>query len=121
MKIFFTHNRHSNFENELYKPLRQSALNSEHEIILPHEGGRAQNTKELIKSAGLVAAEVSEPATGVGIELGWADAFNVPIVCMHKKGTKLSNSLKYITKDFIEYENSDDMIRKLSELFSIHV
>ena len=33
---------------------------------------------------------------------------------MNKKGTKISSSLKFITNDFIEYENDTDMINKIN-------
>lgn len=106
------------FDNELYKPLRTSVLNSAHEIILPHEDDRAINTKELIEDSDLVIAEVSESATGVGIELGWADAFGKPIVCISRNDAKPSNSLKYLTANFIKYDGAEDMISKLSDFIS---
>lgn len=40
-------------------------------------------TKDIIKTCDLMIAEVSLPATGLGIELGWAKAFKVPILCMY--------------------------------------
>ena len=54
------------------------------------------------------------PATGRGIELGWADLAKTPILCIYEKNVKISSSLKFITNQFIEYENADDMIEKIS-------
>ena len=121
MKIFVSHYRHYDFENELYKPLRESALNKKYDFILPHENNVYEKTKEQIKSARLVIAEVSQSTSGVGIELGWADAFGVPIVCIHKAGTKPSNSLKFLTIDFLEYDSAQTMIRKLTDYISTRV
>lgn len=61
-------------------------------------------------------AEVSLPSTGLGIELGWADTFNKPIVCIYKTGSEFSNSLKAISNTFIEYSNTDDLIDRLAKL-----
>jgi hypothetical protein len=117
MKIYVSHSRNYDFLNELYLPLRDSSLNSQHEFILPHENGSEPfNTKELFQTqgCGLVIAEVSFPATGQGIELGWANILNIPVLCISKKDAKISGSLKVITDKFIEYETSDDLLKKLS-------
>lgn len=115
MKLYFCHSKEFDYQKELYTPLRKSSLNGEHAIFLPHED--PENTiksKDIIKSCDIVFAEVSFPATGMGIELGWADAFGVPIVCLHRKGAKVSGSLRFITSDFIEYADSDDLVNKIT-------
>ena len=61
-------------------------------------------------------AEVSYPATGMGIELGWAYDDNVPIYCLFQKNMKVSNSLKSITKNIIEYENEKDLLNIIKEI-----
>lgn len=118
MKIFVSHSANHDFQNELYAPLRKSDLGKEHEIILPHENQQDVFTKDIIKDCDLVVAEVSYPSTGQGIELGWADIFKIPIVCMHKEGSEPSRSLHKITKDFIVYKDTIDMVAKLSDYIS---
>jgi hypothetical protein len=118
MKIFVSHSSNYDFQNELYAPLRESDLNSKHEIILPHEDGQDIITKDIIRDCNLVVAEVSYPSTGQGIELGWADMFKIPIVSMHKEGTEPSRSLRKITNDFIVYKDEGDMAAKLSKYIS---
>ena len=116
MKIYLTHPTNFDFKKDLYQPLRQSELNANYEIVLPHEDGAAQfNSKEQMSDFDLVVAEVSFPSTGQGIELGWADMAGVPIICMYKKGQKYSYALKTISEMFIEYTDSEDFIRKLTE------
>lgn len=114
MKIYVSHSRHFDFKNELYKVLENGNLNQE--FIFPHKNSDSPfNSKELFESRGcdLVLAEVSHPATGQGIELGWADANQIPIICIYKKGSEISGSLKVISDDFIEYDN--DLIEELRE------
>jgi hypothetical protein len=114
MKIFVAHSSNFDFKNELYLPLRNSGLNRKHEIFLPQEKtDLGPVTKEIIQNSGLIIAEVSYPSTGQGIELGWANIFNVTIICIYKNGAKTSRSLNKLTNKFIIYENSKDMIKKL--------
>lgn len=118
MKIFVPHSSNFNFKEELYLPIRNSELNKKHKFILPQEKGKEQITKDVIKSCDLVLAEVSYPSTGQGIELGWATMFNIPIICIYKKGSKYSSSLNFITDRFISYKDSQDLICQLSKVLN---
>lgn len=118
MKIYFCHYRHYDYENELYKPLRDSVLNSQHDIHFPHENGAKMKTKDIIASSDIVFAEVSHSATGVGIEIGWAEAAGKRIVCLYKEGTEPSTSLRYVTDEFIEYTDAADLVSKVGALLS---
>lgn len=113
MKIYFGHSKSFNFKKELYDPVRNSKLNKQHEIIFPHETEEFINSKDIIKNCDLMIAEVTYPATGLGIELGWSEILKTPVLCVYKKGSKISGSLKGVTGDFIEYSNYSDLIKKL--------
>lgn len=113
MKIYIGHSTELNFKEELYLPIRESQLNSEYEIILPHEASDFV-TKDTIKTCDVMVADVSFPSTGLGIELGWANSFGCPIICIYRKGSKISGSLKVVCNDFIEYTDKGDLIKKLS-------
>jgi hypothetical protein len=119
MKIYFGHSKGFDYKNELYAPVRNSGLNKEHEIIFPHEqSDLPKNSKEFLKTCDLMIAEVSFPATGLGIELGWADAFNIPILLLHKKGVHVSSSAKLLTENIIEYDGSEDLVNKIEEFIN---
>jgi nucleoside 2-deoxyribosyltransferase len=118
MKIYVGHSKELNFKDELYLPLRESQLNSVHEIILPHEIYQEAGdftTKNIIKTCDVMIAEVSFPTTGMGIELGWANSFGIPIICIYRKGSKISGSLKVVCKNFVEYTVESDMIAKIND------
>lgn len=101
MRIYVSHSREFDYENELYAPLRNL---EEHEVFFPHDNNSPGiRTKNIIEQSGLVLAEVSYPSIGQGIELGWADAAGVKITCIHKPGVKISKSLEFITDDIQEY------------------
>jgi hypothetical protein len=120
MNIYVAHSRSFDFKKELYEPIRQSSLNNEHTFVLPHENSdKPFNSKDYLKNeADLLIAEVSESATGLGIELGWADIYQVPIVCIYKKGSKVSGSLKVVSKNFVEYSNSKEMISEIERILN---
>jgi nucleoside 2-deoxyribosyltransferase len=118
MKIFLSHPTSVDFKKELYEVLQNSFLASQHEFIFPHQEGTdvAFHSKELFqsRSCDLVIADVSVPRIGVGIEMGWAEMSGIPVMCIYKKGSDVSGSAKLVTKKFIEYADSNDLINKLS-------
>ena len=117
MKIFISHSTKFNFQDELYKPLKESELAKKHEFIFPHdEVNKDVLTKDIIRDCDLVVAEVSYPSMGEGIELGWANGSYVTIVCFYKPSSEVSDSLKYVTDNIFEYSTSDVMIAKIAEV-----
>lgn len=114
MKIYISHSSKYDYISKIYNPIEKSDLIEENTFFFPHKY-KIINTKELIKSCDLVIAEVSLQTTGQGIELGWADYAKTPILCVYEKGAEISSSLKFVTNQFIEYENAEDMIRKIRD------
>lgn len=115
MKIFVAHSSGYDYKNELYFPIRNSESLKIYEIFLPKE--KSENeviTRDIIKNSNVVIAEVSYPSTGQGIELGWADIFGVPIVCIYKSDAKISQSLNKLTDKFYTYSNANDMVQKIA-------
>lgn len=113
MIIQLWHTRNSDFQKELYEPIKNSLFFPKHSFILPHDD-RDIHSKESLKDIDLFIAEVSYPATGLGIEIGLASAYGKRILCISKKWAKISSSLKYVTQDFLVYENTNDMLEKLA-------
>lgn len=115
MKIYISHSSQYDYISKIYNPIKNSDLLQTNTFFLPHEDkNKIVNTKDIISNYDLVIAEVSFPATGQGIELGWADYAKTPILCIYEKGTKISSSLRFITNHFIEYEDINDMINQIS-------
>ncbi len=116
MKIYISHSSKYNYINKIYEPIKKSNIAKLHSLIFPHEQKEIVNTKEIISNCNLLIADVSLPSTGQGIELGWANSKNIPIICMYEKGSKPSSSVKFLTDLFIEYENAEDMVNKLEHM-----
>jgi hypothetical protein len=113
MKIFVSHSSKFDYEKEIYQPIRNSVLNNQYEFFLPHENGLYVNTKQIIQSSDLMLAEVSHPSVGSSIEIGWGDAFGLPLVCVYQANTEPSSALRFLAGDFIEYDNPEDLLNKL--------
>ncbi len=60
-------------------------------------------------------AEVPFKNMGLGIEFGWADMMKVPIICAHRKGTKVPSSLKVISTRFVEYSNAKELVEGIEK------
>ena len=116
VRIYVAHSKKFDFFNELYKPIRESELNKQHEITLPHEisDGLYSNKDFFRLDCDLLVVEATYPTIGAGIEAGWADAYAVPIIVMHKEGSKLSSSIASMG-EVLEYNSIDDMVEKLSD------
>lgn len=117
MKIYVGHSSSLNYKENLYHNLRNSDLNKEHTIILPHENPEEQfNSKNYLKNkCDVFIAEVSKASTGLGIEIGWADLFKVPIICIHREGSKPSSSIPQITDNIKSYQDSREMVEVIEE------
>ena len=114
MKIIVTHASSFDYEKELYEPLKKAVAGTGHELIFPHVWhAENKSTKEFLKDAGLVIGEVSHPSTGQGIEFGWADMMNVPILFLRKTGAKSSSALKYLKGDYIDYASENGLTEKV--------
>lgn len=121
LNIYVSHSSKMDYQLELYKPLLESKIGLNNNLILPHSEQYVElDTKQIIINADLLIAEVSTPGTGIGLELGRAECNNVQIVCVIKKGVQCNSSVK---RNFmvIEYNDTIDMIEKLEEFISKNV
>lgn len=114
MNIYISHSSGYDYENDIYKPIKESELATLHTFFLPHEPQNLDtDAKTELKHTDVLVAEASLPSTGQGIELAQADAANVPIICFYKTGFKPSGSLRFVTDKIIEYSDIHDMLAKL--------
>lgn len=119
MKIYIGHSRNWDYKNKLYKPILDSEINRENEIIFPHINEKTVNSKQIIQNADLFIAEVSIPSLGLGIEIGRAEMQNKRILCIYNKEFNCPSSLKFINADIIEYINEEDMLKKIKNYINM--
>lgn len=116
MKIYVGHSTDLDYREKLYQPLKGSSLAQDQELVFPHESEEFFDSKSFLKQeADLMVAEVSKPSIGLGIEIGWAENFEVPLICLHRENVDPSSSLSAVAEKVENYEDQDEMITKLKE------
>lgn len=118
MNIYFGHSKELNYQI-FYEKLETDFDSPRYNFIFPHKETKdSRNGRDFYKKSNidLFIAEVSLPATGLGIELGFAYDEKIPVICFYKEGIKYSNSLKSVTDNFVEYRDLDDFILKLKNI-----
>ena len=117
MQIYFGHSKDFDYINEYYNPIKENKLLQKEILIFPHKNNTNNyNERAFYTNLDLFIAEVSYCATGLGIELGWANDDNIPIYCFYKKGTKPSSSLKSITNNIIEYNSLEELSSNIEQI-----
>ena len=90
MNIYIAHSKKMNYQEDLYKPLRNEEPLKKHQLILPHEkSDTSSNDREFYKQIDLFIADCSEKGTGLGIELGWAYDDKTKIYCIYQEGKNI--------------------------------
>ncbi len=112
MIIQIWHSRKSEYQKELYEPIKKASFFREHTFIFPHDGVNIDSRKSL-KTVDLFIVEVSHPSTGLGIEIGLASSYGKRILCVSKKWSQISSSLSLVTEDYIEYDEIDYMVHQI--------
>ena len=112
MNIYVGHSSSINFEDRLYRPLKKSKISDRCNLVFPHEGDKQifDSKRFLMEECDLFVAEVSEASTGLGIELGWADMFEVPVLAVYREKSEYSNSIKAVADEIEAYSGTDELI-----------
>lgn len=118
INIYIGHSRDRDYES-IYQTIEKNMDLEKFNFLLPHKmdknsrNGRAFYNKSNID---IFIAEVSQPSTGLGIEMGWAYEEQIPIYGLYKKGSIPSNAIKSVSDYFIEYNDIEDFINKLKQV-----
>jgi len=115
--IYFAHPSSIDYI-ELYEAILNSADLKQYNFFLPHkESRKGVNSFDIVRNCDLFIAEVSAPSTGLGIEIGRAEAAGVPILLVLKEGAEFSNCFEFVCPkpERLTYQNASDMVVKVSE------
>lgn len=116
--IYIAHLKQSNYVEELYEPLKNSLLAKKFNFIFPNEDvDTTIDSREAIKSCKYMIAEVSQPSIKLGMDIEYARNNGVEVICIFKRGYNPASCLKQASKVFIQYEHSDDFVKKLEKYF----
>ena len=117
MNIYIGHSSSTDFQKEIYRPLKKSSLDEDHNLVFPHEDSDKlfDSKKFFEQDCDMVVADVSKASTGLGIELGWADSLEVPILCICRENSNPSNSIKAVTERVEKYSDSEELIEIINQ------
>ncbi len=97
-----------------------------HPIIFVNDYPSFINNQEMMKQAfedidksDILIAELSNKATGVGIEIGYAVAKKKPIIYLRKSGVEESPTVSGIAGYQFEYSSIEDLNRKLNKILHL--
>lgn len=110
MKIYVGHSSGIDYEEMLYRPLENSDFADEHHLIFPHRGDVEKSKETVQKSADRMIAEVSEPSTGLGVELGWAESSPTPVLCVYRDSSGPSGPVKDVADSVKAYETEEELL-----------
>ncbi len=68
-----------------------------------------------IRKSSILIAEVSYKEIGIGIEVGYAKALNIPIIYLRKQNAPISTTVKGVCDKIIIYKNIQDLKTKLKD------
>jgi 2'-deoxynucleoside 5'-phosphate N-hydrolase len=69
-----------------------------------------------LSKASLLIAEGSEKNIGVGIEVGYAKALNIPIIYLYKVGAEFSTTVAGSANEIIEYTSELDVAKEIERI-----
>ena len=71
-----------------------------------------------IDTADFLIAELTTKSIGVGIEMGYAFAKEIPIIYLRKKNAEYSTTASGSSNYIVEYENEFDLIESMEKLLN---
>jgi len=78
-----------------------------------------QRDTEGVRKCDVLVAEVSQPSHGVGMEIMLAYTLKKGVVCLYKRGKRLSWMIKGLPNaKLVEYETVEDLKTKLTKVLS---
>lgn len=118
LNVYFGHSKDIDYKL-FYEKIENYFDLNKYNFIFPHKKSAfSRNGRQFYKKENIdiFIAEVSMPATGLGIELGFAFDENIPVYCFYKNGCYPSRSLNTVTENIIEYIGMSDFFEKLQKV-----
>ena len=88
----------------------------EYQFSANEEKEMMQKAMEDIEKSAILIAEVSEKGIGIGIEVGYAKARNIPVIYVRNSRSEHSTTVSGIADFKIIYENEIDLEEQLDEI-----
>lgn len=125
--ISVSFNQRENFES-ITQTINQTLINhsinpfvfvDHYKFDLSEEKEMMQTAIDDIKSSQLLIAETSDKGIGIGIEVGYAKALNIPIIYLRNKNAEHSTTVAGISDYQIIYNNETELTEKLTAILKL--
>lgn len=123
LKVYFVHSSKLDYKNLIYRFVITSPVCINHELMLPYTNEyQTKYVKELIASADIIIAEVSNPNLGLIYELKLISKINKPIKYLSltneipDKLKKLVPEIEYISEDKSYIQIIENFIKQFSNM-----
>ena len=93
----------------------------EYQFSANEETEMMQKAMEDVEKSAILIAEVSEKGIGIGIEVGYAKAKNIPVIYVRNSSSEHSTTVSGIADFKIIYENVIDLEEKLEKIISKNI
>lgn len=93
----------------------------EYQFSANEEKEMMQKAMEDIEKSAILIAEVSEKGIGIGIEVGYAKARNIPVIYVRNSRSEHSTTVSGIADFKIIYENEIDLEEQLEKIISRNI
>jgi nucleoside 2-deoxyribosyltransferase len=74
-------------------------------------------TFERIEESNFLLANVADWPIGVGVEVGYAYAKGIPVICIYPEGKKIPDTVGSLARHTIKYKDYNDLYKNLKLLF----
>ena len=93
----------------------------EYQFSAKEEKEMMQKAMEDVEKSAILIAEVSEKGIGIGIEVRYAKAKNIPVIYVRNSSSEHSTTVSGIADFKIIYENEIDLEEKLEKIISKNI
>ena len=93
----------------------------EYQFSAKEEKEMMQKAMEDVEKSAILIAEVSEKGIGIGIEVRYAKAKNIPVIYVRNSSSEHSTTVSGIADFKIIYENVIDLEEKLEKIISKNI
>ena len=93
----------------------------EYQFSANEETEMMQKAMEDVEKSAILIAEASEKGIGIGIEVGYAKAKNIPVIYVRNSSSEHSTTVSGIADFKIIYENEIDLEEKLEKIISKNI
>lgn len=111
LKVYFVHSRRIDYNNDIYLPVLRSNILSKHTLIFPETNANKDTYyKDLMEKADIFIVDLTNPDTGLNMELKESILLKKPILALAKRSIGYEEKYQKLLKNVIGYDNPQELV-----------